>query len=201
MESQKITQLERLLDRDLSDEEKERLRRIQDTLRIRDNDALWDIIAAMEYQKKYYDELPEKISQTTAAMFKDLSLAAEKEVALAQSRLAEGVVEQAKKLALQTHLQTWLAWGSLAIILVLLYGGLLLWSGFCIGSGQTQPPAMLLKMPLGIILGPLWFCSGTFYGVLAAKAFSEADIRWRNYFLKALACLLPGAALLSFTIF
>ena len=62
MDATKFERLERLLDRELSDGEKERLRRIQDTLGIKDNDGMWDVIIALEYQRKYYDELPEKIT-------------------------------------------------------------------------------------------------------------------------------------------
>ena len=67
MDAEKFDRMERLLDRSLSDEEKDRLRRIQDTLGIAENDALWDIIIAMEYQRKYYDELPEKIARAASS--------------------------------------------------------------------------------------------------------------------------------------
>ena len=85
--------LEKLLERKLENEEKERLQRIQDTLRIGPNDALWAIIAAMEYPRIYYEELPEKIRAVTSGIFEDIAEASEKEVALAQSRLAESVVK------------------------------------------------------------------------------------------------------------
>ena len=48
MNAQKTAQLESLLGRPLGVEEKERLRRIKDTLHIADNDAMWDILTAME---------------------------------------------------------------------------------------------------------------------------------------------------------
>jgi hypothetical protein len=56
MNTDGITRLEKLLDRELSAAEKERLRRIQDALQISSGDALWDILTAMEYQKAYYEE-------------------------------------------------------------------------------------------------------------------------------------------------
>ena len=120
MNAQKTAQLESLLGRPLGVEEKERLRRIKDTLHIADNDAMWDILTAMEYQRKYYEELPEKITLAATEIFKELSVAAENEVALAQSRLAESVVKQAEKLSLKTHIVSWLAWGGLALFLLLL---------------------------------------------------------------------------------
>lgn len=201
MNAEKFNRLERLLERALSDEERERLRRIQDAVGIKDDDGMWDIIIALEYQRNYYDELPEKISLAAAEIIKGLSQAAEKEVALAQGRLAESVAEQAKKLPLQTHVCTWLLWGALMLFMLLLYGSLLLWAGYSVGSGQTQPPAMLLKMPVGIIIGALCFCSGIFCGILAARDYSEDNAKWRKRLLVALGCLLPGGAIISATLF
>ena len=201
MNAQKTAQIESLLGRPLSVEEKERLRRIKDILHIADNDALWDILTAMEYQRKYYEELPEKITQAAAEIFKELSVAAEKEVALAQSRLAESVVKQAEKLSLKTHIGSWLAWGGLAFFLLLLYGALLLWAGYCIGSGQTQPPALLLRMPVGIIMAGLCVGGGFFWGAMAAKSFANDDAEWRIWGLYAVGLLLPGGILFALTMF
>lgn len=126
--------MEKLLDRELDTEEKERLQRIQDTLQIADNDALWAVISAMEYQRAYYETLPEKISSVTEKILAELSIAAEKEVRFAQSRLAENVVKQVEKLSWKRHIHTWLAWGTAALFLLLLYGSCLMWAGFCLGS-------------------------------------------------------------------
>ena len=201
MNTQKIAQLESLLGRPLSVEEKERLRRIKDTLHISDNDALWDILTAMEYQRKYYEELPEKITLAATEIFQELSIAAEKEVALAQSRLAESVVEQAEKLSLKTRIGSWFAWGGLALFLLLLYGALLLWAGYCMGSGQTQPPAMVLHMPVGILLSGLCIAGGFFLGAMAAKSFANGHAGWKKWGLFAVGLLLPGGILFGLTMF
>lgn len=200
MDTQKFTNFETLLGRELSGEEKDRLRRIKDTLQIADNDALWDVIIALEYQRSYYTELPEKISSAAAEIFNGLSQAAEKEVSLAQSRLAESVVEQAKKMSMKTHVQTWILWGIFAFLLLLLYGSLLLWAGYSIGSGQTQPPALLLKMPVGVILGIFCFSYGIFLGAMAARNFAEGNVAWRKCLFAALGCTIPGGWLFSLTI-
>ncbi|MDR2819966.1 MAG: NAD(P)H-dependent oxidoreductase [Desulfovibrio sp.] len=72
MNTERITRLEKLLNRELSAEEKERLRRIQDTLQISDEDALWDAHAAMEYQKAYYEELPQKIATASTEILRGI---------------------------------------------------------------------------------------------------------------------------------
>ncbi|WP_291447886.1 hypothetical protein [Desulfovibrio sp.] len=201
METQKIAHFETLLGRELTVEEKDRLRRIKDTLQIADNDALWDVIIALEYQRKYYDELPEKISSAAAEILNGLSQAAEKEIALAQGRLAESVVEQAKKMSLKMHVQSWIQWGVFALLLLMLYGSLLLWAGYSIGSGQTHHPAMLLRMPVGVLIGALCFGCGIWGSILAAKDFSEGKVVWRKRLLMAFCCLLPGAWMFSLALF
>lgn len=160
MEKEFITRLEKLLDRELNAEEKERLQRIKDTLRIGDNDALWSVIAAMEYQRTYYEELPEKIAGTATEILQGISVAAEQEAALAQSRLAETVAEQAKKLSLKIHMRTWFQWGFFALALLVFYGSLSVWAGYCIGSEKTQPALLLLRMPSGILLGAAGMAAG-----------------------------------------
>jgi len=201
MNAQKIARLEQLLERELSAEEKERLRRIKDTLEISDNDAMWDVITAMEYQRKYYEELPERISGAATEVFNTLSLAAKKEVALVQNRLAESVVEQAKKMSLKMHVQTWILWGILALLLLLLYGSLLLWAGYSIGSGQTPPLAMILRMPIGILIGALCFGSGLWAGVISAHNFSVGNKAWQQSLLTALLCFVIGGGIFSYTFF
>jgi hypothetical protein len=201
MDAETFGRVERLLDRELSIEEKERLRRIKDTLQISDNDALWDIITAMEYQRTYYEELPGKIALATAKIVQNISVAAEKEVALAQGRLAESVVKQAEKLSVKSHTHAVIFWGTLALFLLLLYGSLLMWAGYSIGSGQTQPPALLLQMPVGIITGALCFSGGIFFGVLAAKNFADGNAVWRKRLLAALCGLFLGGLVFSFALF
>ena len=196
MDAEKIAQLETLLGRELSIPEKERLRRIKDTLQIADNDALWDIIVAMEYQRKYYEELPEKISLVAANISNRLSEAVVKEVAIAQSQLAGSMVEQARKLSLKIHVHSWLIWGVSVLILLLLCGSFLVWIGYCLGSGQAQPVVSLLHMPTGIVIGTLSLGCGIFCGGLAAKDYSEYNVAWRKRLLVALGYLLPGGGVI-----
>ena len=81
-----------------------------------------------------------------------------------------------------------MTWGAAASFLLLLYGSLLLWVGFRLGSRQVQPPA-LLRMPAGIILAAICLCCGIFFGMLAAKKFSEENRVWRKFLLAAIAWL------------
>ena len=199
MEKEIISRMEKLLGRELDTEERERLQRIQDTLQIANNDALWAVISAMEYQRVYYETLPEKIGSVTEKILAELSVAAEKEVRFAQSRLAENVVKQAEKLSLKRHVHTWLVWGSAALFLLMLYGSCLMWAGFCLGSGQVQPHG-LLKMPVGFLLAALCLCGGSMLGVVAARSFADMNHIWRKYLLAAGGCCIFGGAISVLTL-
>ena len=200
MDAEKLSRLERLLERKLSSEEKERLHRVQDAFGISDNDALWELITAMEYQRKYYDELPGKISQAATEIFSGLSQAAQNEVALAQGKLAESVVKQAERLSLKSHIRTLLMWGALALVFLLLHGSLLMWLGFQIGSGQTQPPVMLLRMPVGFVLAGIGLFGGILFGTCAARSFSEGNPGWKKNLGIASGIVLVSMLILSTTI-
>ena len=201
MDKEKIAGLEKLLDRELTSDEIDRFHRIKDTLNISDNDALWDIIIAMEYQRSFYEEIPEKIAVTTTNILQQLASAAEKETALAQNRLTASVVAQAQKLATKISMITWGYLGGFTLTVLLLYGSLLLWAGYSIGSGQTQPPALLLRMPVGIVLSALAVAGGILLGIVAGKEFSERQSGWGKHMMAALGCLLSGGVVFSFTVF
>lgn len=200
MDAEKLSRLERLLERELSSEEKERLHRVQDAFGISDNDALWELITAMEYQRKYYDELPGKISQAATEIFNGLSQAAQNEVALAQGKLAESVVKHAERLSWESHIRTLLMWGTLALVFLLLHGSLLMWLGFQIGSGQTLPPAMLLRMPVGFVLAGIGLFGGILFGTYAARSFSEGKPGWKKSLGIASGIVLVSMLILSTTI-
>jgi hypothetical protein len=197
MSTDAITRIEKLRGHTLSAEEASRLREIGDALNLRSDDALWDILAAMEYQRAFYQELPEKIAGASAEILQGISLAAEKEAVAAQARLADSVVEQAKRLSVKINYVSLLPIGIAALVCLLAYGSLLLWAGFRIGSGQAHPPELLLQMPSGLLMGGLCLGGGIFLGTYAAKEFSEGGKGWRKQILAALAMAIPGGIAVS----
>lgn len=201
METETLIRLENLLGRELELSEKERLQRIQDVLKIGPNDALWSIIAALEYQRSYYEELPEKIRTTTQEILAEWSAAAQKNPALPQKTNGEKAAEQAKAISLKALTQPWLIWVMLTLCLLLLYGSLSMWAGYSIGSGQTQPPVLLMRMPVGILMGILCLGGCMIEGILAAKAFGEGNGIWRKHALAALGLLVPGTWCVSVAVF
>ena len=197
MSADAIARIEKLRGLKLSEEEAARLRGIGDALHLRPDDAVWDILAAMEYQRVFYQELPEKIAGSSMEILQGFSVAAEKETAAAQARLVDCVVEQAKKLSVKINYASLLPMGIFALVCLLAFGSLCLWAGFCIGSGRAHPPELMLRMPSGLIMGGLCLTGGFFLGVRAAKDFAEGHSGWRKKLLMALAMLLPGGVVIS----
>lgn len=200
MDARKAAQLEALLGRELSADEKDRLRRIKDVLQISDNDALWDLLVAMEYQKAYYEDLPEKVTCAATKACAEISDAAEKKFAFEHDSITTYIVEQAKIISTKAHFDSWLPWSVMGLVAALVYGSLMLWAGHCLGSGQTQPPLLLLRMPVGVVLGGLCLSGGLFMGFLAAKGFSERKKGWRKQIMASLAGTCFGGIILVFSL-
>lgn len=195
MKADKIKRLEKLLERKLDPEEKARLRKIGCVLGIHADDAIWDVLAAMEYQKTYYEALPEKISAAATEILQGISAAAEVEARRAQGKLAEDVAELAQKLAVRVNLSTLLTMGLCALVCLLAYGSLSMWAGFRIGSGQVHDLFWILRMPSGVLMGLIALTGGLYLGVHTARDFAEGRTTRRKELFVVLVMLIAGATL------
>lgn len=128
--------LDKACGRKLSEAETARLREIGNSLNLREDDALWPLLAAMEYQRVYYEALPEKIAAASRAIMDGMAAAAEKETAAAQAKLTDSVVKEAQNLASKIQYGKLVPMWLLALICLLAYGSLMLWAGFRIDTGR-----------------------------------------------------------------
>ena len=173
-----VIDLGKACDRELSEAEAARLREVGNRLNLREDDALWPLLAAMEYQRIYYEALPEKIAGASRAIMDGMAAAAEKETAAAQARLTDSVVQEAQNLAAKIQYGKLVPMWLLALICLLAYGSLMLWAGFRIDTGRDMPLAAVLHMPSGWLICGLCLVAGVFCGGVAAKEFAEAKRRW-----------------------
>lgn len=164
--------------RKLSEAEAARLREVGNRLNLREDDALWPLLAAMEYQRIYYEALPEKIAGASRTIMDGMAAAAEKETAAAQAKLTDSVMEEARNLASKIQFGKLVPMGLLALICLLAYGSLMLWAGFRIDTGKDIPLAAFLHMPSGWLISGLCLAAGVFSGCLTAKQFSCAQKGW-----------------------
>lgn len=116
--------------RELSEAETARLREIGNSLNLREDDALWPLLAAMDYQRIYYEALPEKIAAASRTIMDGMAAAAERETAAALAKLTDSVVQEAQNLASKIQYGKLVPIWLLALICLLAYGSLMLWAGF-----------------------------------------------------------------------
>ena len=155
--------------RELSQAEAARLREVGNRLNLREDDALWPLLAAMDYQRIYYEALPEKIAGASRAIMDGMAAAAERETAAAQARLTDSVVKEAEYLASKIQYSRLGPLWLLALICLLAYGNLMLWAGFRIDTGRDMPLAAVLHMPSGWLISGLCLATGVFCGTLSAR--------------------------------
>ena len=183
--------------RELSEAEAARLREVGNKLNLRDDDALWPLLAAMEYQRIYYEALPEKIAGASRTIMDGMAAAAEKETAAAQARLTDSVVEEARNLASKIQFGKLVPMWLFALICLLAYGSLMLWAGFRIDPGRDVPLAAVLHMPSGWLISGLCLATGVFCGTLSAMSFAEAEKVWHKKGLVALFFLMLGGIIFN----
>jgi hypothetical protein len=89
--------------RPASDEERQRLYRLRDALGLRDNDAFWSIVMALEYYDSFFRRYPAELAEYTERCIEDaraaFAAAAEREAAAVQRTLSEKVAETSVAIA------------------------------------------------------------------------------------------------------
>ena len=183
--------------RELSEAEAARLREVGNKLNLRDDDALWPLLAAMEYQRIYYEALPEKIAGASRTIMDGMAAAAEKETAAAQARLTDSVVQEAQNLASKIQYGKLVPMWLLALICLLAYGSLMLWAGFRIDTGRDMPLAAVFQMPSGWLICGLSLVAGVFLCALSGKTFSVGGKGWWKTAALAMGFIMTGAVIFT----
>lgn len=195
-----VIDLGKVCGRELSQAEAARLREIGNKLNLREDDALWPLLAAMEYQRIYYEALPKKIAAASRTIMDGMAAAAEKETAAAQARLTKSVVKEAEYLASKIQYGRLVPLWLLALICLLAYGSLMLWAGFRIDTGRNMPLAAVLHMPVGWLISGLCMAAGVFCGGVAAWEFAEAETGWWKKGITAFGFTVVGVMLCIYLI-
>ena len=201
MSMDKMIDLSKACGRKLSEAETARLREIGDKLDLREDDALWPLLAALEYQRVYYEALPGKIAGASKAIINDISTAAEKEAAAAQARLTDCVVREAQNLASKIQIGKVLPLAIAALICLFGCIALSMWAGFQLGARSIRPLYQVLLIP--------WFhivCVGcsTTGAISFLYTMKRADLESEDrklYITVSILLFIVGLVLLYFSIF
>ena len=93
----------KVVGRHASDEERQRLYRLRDALGLRDNDAFWSIVMALEYYDSFFRQYPAELAEYTERCIEGaraaFAAAAEREAAQVQRTLSEKVAETSVAIA------------------------------------------------------------------------------------------------------
>ncbi|WP_298034209.1 hypothetical protein [uncultured Desulfovibrio sp.] len=173
------------------------MREIGNRLNLREDDALWPLLAALEYQRVYYEALPKKIAAASKTIMDGMAAAAEKETAAAQARLTASVVQEAQNLASKIQYGKLVTMWLLALICLLAYGSLMLWAGFRIDTGQDMPLAAVFQMPSGWLICGLSLVAGVFLCALSGKTFSVEGKGWWKTAALAMGFIMTGAVIFT----
>jgi hypothetical protein len=157
----------KLAGRQASEQERERLYRVRDALGLRDNDAFWSIVMALEHYDSFFRRYPAQLAEETRECIEKaraaFAVAAESEAAHVQQVLSEKVaetsVEIARKLAerpVGLHRVT------MVLAAVVAFGALCVNAGY--GLGVSERPFWAVK---GARLGGI---QRTLAGVLSVPA-------------------------------
>jgi hypothetical protein len=205
------TAFAKLMGRQPSEQERDRLYRLRDALQLQDNDAFWSIVMALDYYDSFFRQYPAQLAQVTEKALEHAraasAAAAEHEVAAVQRELsvkvAETSVALARKLAerpIGVHRFT------LAMAAVVAFGALCVHTGYRLANeprpfwiaptrelhGQQGALTVLLSTPAGwmifALLLPVAMCGAKIGWSLAADATAERRERAMGWALVAL-CL------------
>jgi len=160
-----IKHLERMRGSKVTREEYHRLTMMQQALNLQDDDAVWMLFLAMEYQKTYYEQLPKKITDSTSELLRRVRETADSEAANAQNRLIQSVIEQTEKLTARVHIMPLMPIYLLIILSLMAFGSVTYWAGLCSGLGKPLPLENVYYVPAGMVIGGMTltaiaFCLG-----------------------------------------
>ena len=139
--------MKKFCDGKLTPEQEARVREVAVRLQIREDDAVWQLLEAMEYQRIFYEKLPKHIEDTSGKLLKNIKEAAEAEVAKSKTELTKSVVQETRYLASKIQWSEVLPLLIVGIIRMFAYTALSMWAGFQLGAGEIRPIRDVLLIP------------------------------------------------------
>lgn len=181
----------------LTPEQEERVREVALRLQIREDDAVWQLLEAMEYQRIFYEKLPKHIEDTSGKLLKNLKDAADAQVAKSKSELTESVVREARYLASKIQWAEVLPVLIVGIISMFAYTALSMWAGFQLGAGEIRPIRDVLLIPWTplVCLG-IGLC-GMFYLLPSLKKLCDQEEYAGWHCLAATAIIIGSIVILN----
>ncbi|WP_051133931.1 DUF6753 family protein [Methylocystis sp. ATCC 49242] len=129
-----LSSFERLLGRAATEREREQLRRVQSELGLRENDALWLVIFALQYYEGLYRQFPKAIAAEAQRVLSETRVAAEATIRAgaesAKADLAKAIATAARDVARDVARRQMIQW----LIVGMLVGACLFSVGAYVGA-------------------------------------------------------------------
>jgi len=119
----------KLLGRQPSDAERQNLYKVRDALCLKENDALWLILIALQYHQNLYEKIPSQISENVDVMLRHVVDAANRTIRasaeVTKADLAKAVAQAANEVAHSTAHKKRAQWiAACATITVIIIGSI-----------------------------------------------------------------------------
>jgi hypothetical protein len=129
-----LSSFERMLGRAATERERDQLRRVQTELDLRENDALWLVIFALQYYEGLYRQFPKAIAAEAQRVLSETRVTAEATIRAgaesAKADLAKAIAITAREVARDVARRQMIQWLSVGMLL----GAGLLGGGIYIGK-------------------------------------------------------------------
>jgi hypothetical protein len=129
-----LSSFERMLGRAATERERDQLRRVQAELDLRENDALWLVIFALQYYEGLYRQFPKAIAAGAQRVLSETRVTAEATIRAgaesAKADLAKAIATTAKGVARDVARRQMIQW----LIVGMLFGAGILCAGIYIGG-------------------------------------------------------------------
>lgn len=128
----------RLLGRQPSDAERQDLYRVRDALGLKNNDALWLVLMALQHYQSQYERFPQEITQAASDVLSNIKATADAAVKAsseaAKQDLAKAVADTAQRVAASTAHKQQAQWIVTAVAVITLTFAGSWWYAFRMGS-------------------------------------------------------------------
>jgi hypothetical protein len=132
----------KLLGRQPTDKEKQNLYKIRDALGLKNNDALWLVLMALEHYETQYKRFPKLIAKYAAFTLEKMKTTAETSIQASveetKKQLADAVAKTAKEVAYNTSRTEKYKWQIACAILSALAVIVIFFAGYFISSGKFE---------------------------------------------------------------
>jgi hypothetical protein len=206
----------KLVGRQASEAERTRLYRLRDALGLRDNDAFWSIVMALEHYDSFFRQYPAELAEQTGRCIENaraaFAAAAEREAAHLERLLSDKVAQTSVEIARKIAEEPWRPHRITALLAAAVaFGALCVHAGYSLAladkpfwvartegtSGLSRSVAVVLSLPAGWMMFALLLPAAMYGARQGWRSAGDAVTDWRDRVLGwalLLVCVMGSVA-------